>query len=279
MILGILIVAAVLFFIVARMVETQSGDAISGQSMFEQSVDQRIAPIGRVNVQGQANTEQAASAAVPAAAHPRLTGEQVVTQTCMACHGTGAMGAPKIGNKADWAPRAAQGFGVLFNAATHGLRAMPPRGGNSSLSDGDIKRAISYMLGKTGIKIKGMVDPNKISAASAKAPAASSAAQTSNAAASSAPATGTNFKDIQAMMQKAGCFACHAVDHKIVGPSYKDVAKRYKGQRGATVMLAEKVIKGGAGHWNAITGGVPMPPHPNLTKAQAEAMVKWVLAR
>ena len=175
MILGILVAASVVFFIIARVVETQSGDETSGESMFAQAIEQRIAPVGQVNIQGQAGTGQAATpAAAPAAgaAHAKLTGEQVVTQTCIACHGTGVMGAPKIGNKADWAPRAAQGFDVLFHAATHGLRAMPPRGGNAALTDDDIKRAISYMLGKAGIKIKGMVDPNKISAAAAKTPAA-----------------------------------------------------------------------------------------------------------
>ncbi|MDE2089506.1 MAG: hypothetical protein KGJ12_05750, partial [Gammaproteobacteria bacterium] len=107
MVLGILVAAAVVFFIIASVIVTQSGDETSGEGMFTQAIEQRIAPVGQVSIQGQANTQQAAvPAAAPAAgaAHAELTGEQVVTQTCMACHGTGVMGAPKIGNKADWAP-------------------------------------------------------------------------------------------------------------------------------------------------------------------------------
>ena len=83
----------------------------------------------------------------------------------------------------------------------------------------------------------------------------------------------------EAMMKKSDCFSCHAVDHKVVGPAYKDVAKKYKGNAKAPAMLAEKIIKGGAGNWNAVTGGVPMVPHPQLSKAQATAMAKWVLAQ
>ena len=79
------------------------------------------------------------------------------------------------------------------------------------------------------------------------------------------------------MMTEAGCFACHAVDHKLVGPAYEWVAYRYKGDKGAVKKLAEKVLKGGAGNWNAYTGGIPMSPNPSLGMAKAEEMVEWVL--
>lgn len=82
----------------------------------------------------------------------------------------------------------------------------------------------------------------------------------------------------QQMMTQHGCFACHAVSHKVVGPAYSWVAFRYKGDKNAVKMLAEKVIKGGSGHWNKLTGGIPMPPNA-LTMAQAEEAVKWVLSR
>jgi cytochrome c len=80
-------------------------------------------------------------------------------------------------------------------------------------------------------------------------------------------------------MKQQGCFVCHAVDAKIVGPAYAWVAYRYRGDKNAVVHLADKIIHGGAGVWNPWTGGIPMPPHPNLTLAQAEAMARWVLAR
>ncbi|MDE2089423.1 MAG: cytochrome c oxidase assembly protein [Gammaproteobacteria bacterium] len=104
----------------------------------------------------------AAASSVKSASTARtaLTGKAIVAQTCVSCHGTGVMGAPRIGNKTDWAPRAAQGFSALFVAAAHGLNAMPPRGGNPALSDQELKRAISYLLERSGIKIPGMVDPD-----------------------------------------------------------------------------------------------------------------------
>ena len=82
------------------------------------------------------------------------------------------------------------------------------------------------------------------------------------------------------MMEKSDCFTCHADGHKLVGPAYQQVAARYHGASAATIAtLAEKVIKGGNGNWNQETGGIPMTPHPQLTLAQAKAMVKWVLAQ
>lgn len=73
---------------------------------------------------------------------------------------------------------------------------------------------------------------------------------------------------------KSACTACHAADKKLVGPSYKDVAKKYAGDAKAEALLVEKVKKGGVGTW----GQVPMPPNPNLKDADAQALVKWVLS-
>jgi cytochrome c len=70
-----------------------------------------------------------------------------------------------------------------------------------------------------------------------------------------------------------GCTACHAVDKKLVGPAYKEVAKKYKGDAGAPAKLAEKVVKGGSGVW----GPVPMPPN-KVTDDEAKTLVAYVLA-
>ena len=70
------------------------------------------------------------------------------------------------------------------------------------------------------------------------------------------------------------CMACHAMDKKLVGPSYKDVAKKYAGNAKAEAMLAEKVKKGGVGVW----GQVPMPPNANVKDADVQTLVKWILA-
>lgn len=69
------------------------------------------------------------------------------------------------------------------------------------------------------------------------------------------------------------CLTCHKVDEKVTGPAYRDVANKYENTDDNVKMLAQKVIKGGAGNW----GTVPMTPHPALAEADAEQMVKYVL--
>jgi len=71
------------------------------------------------------------------------------------------------------------------------------------------------------------------------------------------------------------CMACHAIDKKIVGPAYKDVAKKYAGQKDAEDKLTQKVLKGGSGVW----GPVPMPANSQVTEAEARTLVKWVLSQ
>ena len=72
---------------------------------------------------------------------------------------------------------------------------------------------------------------------------------------------------------KNACTACHAVDKKLVGPSYQEVAAKYKGNAKAEAMLIEKVKKGGVGTW----GQIPMPPNANVKDADAATLVKWIL--
>ena len=79
----------------------------------------------------------------------------------------------------------------------------------------------------------------------------------------------------EALMRQTQCFACHAVNKKVVGPAYRDVARRYRGKKGAMAKLCQKVKDGGAGAW----GQVPMSPHPQLSDAEIKAMVLWVLKR
>lgn len=76
------------------------------------------------------------------------------------------------------------------------------------------------------------------------------------------------------LAQKNACMTCHSVDKKIVGPAYKDVAAKYKGDKTAEAHLMEKVKKGGAGVW----GQIPMPPNPQVKDEDLRVIVKWVLA-
>jgi cytochrome c len=75
------------------------------------------------------------------------------------------------------------------------------------------------------------------------------------------------------LAQKKNCLACHAVDKKLIGPSYKDVAAKYAGQKDATDKLAQKIQKGGSGVW----GAVPMPANPQVNEAEAKQLAAWVL--
>ena len=114
---------------------------------------ERIAPIGQMRTSDQPPMETAgaggaANAQTPAA--PR-SGSEVVQQVCAACHGAGVLGAPKIGAKGDWQPRLAQGLDTLIQHAITGIRAMPPKGGNPSVSEAEIKAAVTEMLKQSSL--------------------------------------------------------------------------------------------------------------------------------
>jgi cytochrome c len=99
------------------------------------------------------------------------------------------------------------------------------------------------------------------------------------AAPPAAPATATkqgaplDLQSGQAMMQKDGCAACHSVDKQIVGPAYKQVAAKYRGDKTAAARLEQKVKSGGSGVW----GPVPMPPNSAVSDADIKALVSWIL--
>ena len=78
----------------------------------------------------------------------------------------------------------------------------------------------------------------------------------------------------EALAKSKNCLACHSVANKIVGPAFKDVAAKYKGDAAALATLTNKVIKGGGGVW----GGIPMPPNATTSQAEAETLVKWILS-
>jgi cytochrome c len=75
------------------------------------------------------------------------------------------------------------------------------------------------------------------------------------------------------LAQKKNCMACHAVDKKVLGPAFKDVAAKYAGQKDATDKLAAKVLKGGTGVW----GNIPMPANAQVSEAEAKQLVGWIM--
>jgi cytochrome c len=94
------------------------------------------------------------------------------------------------------------------------------------------------------------------------------------AASSSAFAQPASFAAVQPALAKNNCLACHAVDKKLVGPAYTEVAAKYKGDAKARAYLPQKIKAGGSGVW----GPVAMPPNPQISDAEIKTVVDWILA-
>ena len=281
MILGALVAFTFIILIAANWVigsvEEQRGE--DPRRLAE--VAKRIAPVGSVNVV-QAD-------AAPAA--PK-SGAEIVAAACNACHATGVLESPKIGDKAAWEQRLAAvgGLDGLTASAIKGKGGMPPKGG-AMVSDAEIRAAIEDMLSNSGVDAgaaaaaapaaTGPVEAAQEMASDAVDTAESMVAAVMPTAAAPAPPAPVAAPEPaaaqagQALAQAKGCMACHQVAFRVVGPAYKDVAAKYKGQADAAAQLAAKVKGGGAGTW----GPIPMPPQPTLTDDEVNALVAWVLAQ
>ncbi len=143
MILGALVAFTVIIVIAANMIGGEIADLQANDPMRRAAVAERIKPFGQVKVGGAAGEDKVA--AVPRG------GEEVYTAVCLACHSTGAAGAPKVGDKPAWEPRVGQGLDGLVQAAIAGKGGMPPRGGNPSTTDEEIRAAVVYMLDETSL--------------------------------------------------------------------------------------------------------------------------------
>jgi cytochrome c5 len=175
-----------------------SGGIISKDStaMSEEAIAQRLQPVGQVVIADAASAGQT-----------DRTGKQVFDAVCAACHASGALGAPKIGDKAAWGKLITQGLDKLSGLAISGIRNMPPRGGNPSLSDIEVTRAVAFMANEAGANFK--EPPAKPAAAKPKAEAPAAAAATAPAAKSEIAAKPAAKADGKATYEKA-CAACHA---------------------------------------------------------------------
>ena len=127
---------------VAGVIAIASSVAHSSNPQEDASAVSRIAPVAKLEV-----------AAVKVAGAAERTGEQLYTAACVACHGSGAAGAPKIGDAAAWKPRLALGLDGLLKSAIKGKGAMPPKGG-SDASDTELARAIVHLANASGGKFK-----------------------------------------------------------------------------------------------------------------------------
>ncbi len=161
-ILAFLIPIAIIILLV-NLVGTSIRTGAGSDSQSEEAIARRIQPVAGFKL-------------VDADA-PKVfkTGEQVFQSTCSACHGTGVAGAPKFGDKDAWAKYIKQGYEDLVKNAIHGIGAMPPKGGNASLDDFEVARAVVYMTNHSGASFDEPKEPAAGDAAQAEAAPAAQA--------------------------------------------------------------------------------------------------------
>ncbi|MEQ1601404.1 MAG: cytochrome c5 family protein [Methylophilaceae bacterium] len=107
-------------------------------------IEERIKPVAVVALAEKTGNSGAGQAG--------KSGEEIVNAVCSACHGAGVMGSPKLGDKAAWAPRIAQGYETLTKHAIEGIRQMPARGGGADLTDAEVASAVAYLANQAGAK-------------------------------------------------------------------------------------------------------------------------------
>ena len=140
---GIMAVGAVFIYFLAGSMSGSDNGGMADAKM-DKSVEERIAPVAKVQVAGDA----------PVAAAPaKLSGKDVYDQACAACHSTGAAGAPKVADVAAWTARIGQGNAKLYSNALNGFTGstgtMPAKGGRADMSDDAIKAAVDYMVAES----------------------------------------------------------------------------------------------------------------------------------
>ncbi|HMW18820.1 MAG TPA: c-type cytochrome [Accumulibacter sp.] len=130
------VVAIVLTVVIWQLASIGKGGGSTAATAGGDDADVRIQPVAKVELVKAAKSD----------GKPR-DGAAVYNAVCMACHASGAAGAPKAGDKAAWAPRIATGMPALLESATKGKNAMPPKGGVTDLSDAELKAAVEHLVG------------------------------------------------------------------------------------------------------------------------------------
>lgn len=207
---GGLLAPLLVIFLIVKLVMGINDSHIPDEApeVAQAKVEERIAPVAEVDVVSVD------------AVKVTLSGDVVYQQNCLACHGSGAMGAPMFGDKGTWAPRIAQGYETLIKHATEGIRMMPARGGNANLSDVEVANAVAYMANEAGANFTApgtdapVVAEEAASAAPAEAaaeeaPAAKTESRLTEAAAVAAAPVASIGKAGEQTYQ-AACAMCHS---------------------------------------------------------------------
>jgi len=253
------LIPIVIIVLVTQFIVNMRSVKLDSAAMSSEAVAKRLKPAGDVAFAESGSGATAGS----------RSGEDIYRSTCSACHAGGAAGAPKLGDKGDWAKRLSGGQKRLVAAAIKGSGAMPPRGGGADLSDLDMERVVVYMANQAGAKFKEPAAAPKAAAAvpaatPAQAPAAAPSAMPASekvAAATPAAADGKKVYD-------TACAVCHGAG--VAGaPKAGDKAAwapRLKG--GMNALYA-----------NALKGRGAMPPkggNSALTDAEVKAAVDYL---
>lgn len=259
-------------------VTTEKTTGAGTEALGTEAVAARIAPIA----------DEGFTLKDPNAPRVFLTGEAVYSSTCLACHGSGAAGAPKTGDAAGWAPRLAQGYDTVMKHAIEGIRAMPAKGGNPDLDNYEVARAVVFMANQSGAKYEEPAAPAAPAAAAADAaptPAAAEAALEADAARAAAapgaapavPATAPVAAAAPAIDGKkvydASCVACHGAG--IAGaPKVGDKAMWTARIAQGSATLYDHAIKGFQGK----TGMMPPKGGSTAPDADIKAAVDYMVA-
>ncbi|MGE0351157.1 c-type cytochrome [Hydrogenophaga sp.] len=251
---------APIFIIIGLVYYVVSGDKpAAGAVDMEQATAQRIQRVGTVELRD--------------ANRPLASGESVYNAQCVACHGAGLAGAPKLGDTAAWAPRIATGYDALLTSALKGKGAMSAQGGGA-FRDAEIGRAVVHMANASGGKFPEPQMPAPAAAeatpATAAAPAAVTAAAPATAAAAPAPAASTTVAaGAGEALYKQACAVCHVAG--VAGaPKFGD--KTAWAPRVGTGLdaLTATVIKG--------KGAMPPKGGSTASDADIKAAVQYMLA-
>ena len=238
--------------LIVQLVTSRPGAAPA--ALTPEAVAERLQPVGKVEFGG---------AGGGAAAGAR-SGEQIVKSVCATCHQAGVAGAPKIGDNAAWAPRIKQGLNGLLASATKGKGAMPPKGGDGSLSEEELARAIVFMANASGAKFK---EPAAKPAAAPQQQAAAPAPQAAAAPAAGAKPAAADGKKVFDSV----CTACHTAG---VAGAPKLGDKAAWGPRIKTGM--DTLVQ------TALKGKGAMPPkggNPALSDADVRAAVEFMVSQ
>jgi cytochrome c len=232
-----------------------------------------LASEDRIPAGGVRPAANALSAPRPAKLNPDAGGNLFSAMNCDGCHGGGAVGwvGPSL---VDGRWRYGGADEEIFSSIYYGRpKGMPAYGG--VIGPEGVWNLVAYIKAQAVPTVVPTTSwlPGGNATATPSPPAAPAEPEAEEKASPSPGAQAAASAAPDQMPKKYGCTACHAVDHKVVGPSFKDVAAKYQG-KDVEAALAEKIKNGGAGVW----GQVPMPPNPQVPDEDLHAIVRWIVA-